>query len=368
MQISNSLLRYQIGITLIPGIGDVNGKKLVSYCGSAEAVFSEKKKALLKIPGIGDSTVDSILSQNVLERAEEEIRFIEKYKITPLFYTSRSYPNRLKQCTDSPLMLYYKGTTDLNSEKIISIVGTRRASDYGKDVCSRIIEDLATLKVIVVSGLAYGIDSKAHQSALNFNLETVGVLAHGLDRIYPASNRSLAEKMVRSGGLITDYMSGTNPDRENFPKRNRIIAGIADALIVVETAMKGGALITANIANSYNRDVFAVPGKLGDKFSEGCNFLIKTNKAALIQSAKDIEYMMQWETKDQQTARQQKLFEEITPEEETIIGILRNNGETGIDHIVFESQMTASKTAALLLNLEFKGLVRSLPGKIYKAV
>lgn len=360
------MLIYQIGITLIPGIGDVNGKKLVSYCGSAEAVFKEKKKALLKIPGIGESTVSAILSQNVLERAEEEIAFIEKYNIQPLFYTSKSYPVRLKQCVDSPMLLYYKGTSDLNGEKIVSVVGTRRASDYGKEVCNRIIEELAPLKVVVVSGLAYGIDSKAHQAALNSGLETIGVLAHGLDRIYPYTNRTLAEKMVQCGGLVTDFISKTNPDRENFPKRNRIIAGMSDALVVIETAMKGGALITANIANSYNRDVFAVPGKLSDRFSEGCNFLIKTNKAALIQSAKDIEYIMGWETKAGKEMHQQKLFEEISPEEDVVMNILNENGESGIDFIVAKSQFTPSKTAAILLNLEFKGFVRSLPGKIYK--
>jgi DNA processing protein len=362
------LLIYQIGLTLIPGVGDINGKKLISYCGSAEAVFREKKKALLKIPGIGESTVNAIISQNVLERAEEEIAFIKKFSISPLFFTSKEYPKRLKHCDDSPLMLYFKGSSNLNNEKVISVVGTRRASDYGKEICNQIIRDLAPFKVLVVSGLAYGIDSKAHQSALNNNLETVAVLAHGLDRIYPYTNRALAEKMIHSGGLITDYLSKTNPDRENFPKRNRIIAGMADALIVIESAMKGGALITANIANSYNRDVFAVPGRLSDKFSEGCNFLIKTNKAALIQSAADIEYIMQWENKQSKSSKQQKLFEELTPEEENVLKIITGSDEPVIDHIVFQSKMTASKIAAILLNLEFKGMVKCLPGKVYKCL
>jgi DNA processing protein len=362
------LLKYQIGLTLIPGVGDVNGKKLISYCGNAEAVFKEKKKALLKIPGIGDSTVNSIISQSVLSRAEEEIGFIEKYKIKTLFFTDQDYPKRLKHCIDSPLLLYYKGNADLNSEKIIGLVGTRRATDYGKELCAKIIEDLSYLKVIVVSGLAYGIDAKAHQTALQNELETIGVLAHGLDRIYPPSHKSMAEKMVKSGGLLTDFMSKTNPDRENFPKRNRIIAGLTDALVVVESAIKGGALITANIANSYNRDVFAVPGKVTDKFSEGCNFLIKTNKAALIQSAKDIEYIMQWEQKSQKSVFQHKLFEELSPEEELIVKILQENLEVSVDYIVLQSQLSNSKIAAILLNLEFKGMVKSLPGKMYKCV
>jgi len=362
------LLKYQIGITLIPGVGDVNARKLISYCGGAEAVFREKKKALLKIPGIGESTVNSIVSQNVLIRAEEEIAFIEKYKIKTLFFTDKDYPRRLKHCIDSPVMLYYKGNADLNSDKIISMVGTRRASDYGKEICSKIIEDLSLLKVFVVSGLAYGIDVKAHQAALQFGLETVGVLAHGLDRIYPYSHKAMAEKMINSGGLITDFLSKTNPDRENFPKRNRIIAGLADALIVVESAIKGGALITANIANSYDRDVFAVPGKVTDKWSEGCNFLIKTNKAALIQSAEDVVLMMQWQEKAKGSSIQKKLFEELTPDEELVLNVLKEKDEVSVDYIVLSSQFSNSKIAALLLNLEFKGLVKSLPGKMYKAL
>jgi DNA processing protein len=349
-------------------VGDINGKKLISYCGSAEAVFKEKKKALLKIPGIGESAVSSIVSQNILERAEEEITFIEKYKIKTLFFTDKDYPGRLKHCIDSPILLYYKGNADLNNNKIISLVGTRRATEYGKEMCSKIIEDLSPLKVIVVSGLAYGIDAKAHQAAHQFSLETIGVLAHGLDRIYPQAHKPMAEKMINSGGLLTDYMSKTNPDRENFPKRNRIIAGIADALVVVESAIKGGALITANIANSYDRDVFAVPGKVMDKFSEGCNYLIKTNKAALIQSAKDIEYIMGWEERSKISAIQHKLFEELSPEEDTIIKIIKEKGEVSVDYIVLQSQLSNSKIAAILLNLEFKGMVKSLPGKMYKGV
>lgn len=362
------MLKYQIGITLIPGVGDVNGKKLISYCGSAEAVFKEKKKALLKIPGIGELTVNSIVSQNVLERAEEEVAFIEKYRIKTFFFNDKDYPKRLKHCIDSPIMLYYKGNADLNSDKIISLVGTRRATEYGKEICSKIIEELSHLKVIVVSGLAYGIDAKAHQAALQFGLETVGVLAHGLDRIYPYAHKSMAEKMINSGGLLTDFLSKTSPDRENFPKRNRIIAGISDALVVVESAIKGGALITANIANSYNRDVFAFPGKITDKFSEGCNYLIKTNKAALIQSAKDIEYIMLWEEKSKTSTFQHKLFEELSPEEDMIIKILQEKGEVSVDYIVLQSQLSNSKIAAILLNLEFKGMVKSLPGKMYKCL
>ncbi len=362
------MLIFQIGITLIPGIGDINGKKLVAYCGGAEAVFKEKKKALLKIPGIGASTVDSILSQKVLKRAEDEVKFIERYNIEPLFFTEKGYPQRLKHCIDGPIMLFFKGKADLNTSRIVGVVGTRNASEYGKETGNKILEELAELDVLVVSGLAYGIDTVAHKSALKNNLKTVGVLAHGLDRIYPAVNKSLAEKMVLNGGLITDFLSKTNPDRENFPKRNRIIAGMVDALIVVESAIRGGALITANIANSYDRDVFAFPGKISDKYSEGCNFLIKTNKAALIQSGKDISYIMQWESQSKKPPKQHKLFAELDSEEKIIIEIVQKGVTCSIDYIVLQSKLSNSKIASILLNLEFKGFVKNLPGKMYKCL
>jgi len=362
------LLLYQIGITLIPGIGDINGKKLIAYCGGAEAVFKEKRPALMKIPGIGASTVSAILSQKVLKRAEEEIDFINHYNIEPLFFTEQNYPQRLKHCVDGPMMLYYKGNADLNSSRIVGVVGTRKASEYGKETGNKILEELADLDVLVISGLAYGIDTIAHKSALKYNMNTVGVLAHGLDRIYPAVNKSLAEKMISNGGLITEFVNKTNPDRENFPKRNRIIAGMVDALIVVESAIKGGALITANIANSYDRDVFAFPGMVTDKYSEGCNFLIKTNRAALIQSGKDISYVMGWESNSKKTPKQQKLFVELDSEEKMIVEILRENEACSIDYIVLQSKLSTSKIASLLLNLEFKGIVKNLPGKMYKCL
>ena len=362
------MLLYQIGITLIPGIGDINGKKLIAYCGGAEAVFKEKKAVLLKIPGIGTSTVNAIISQKVLQRAEEEIGFIQKYKITPLFFSDKNYPQRLKHCVDGPMLLYYKGNADLNTSRIVGVVGTRSATEYGKETGNKILEELAALDVLVVSGLAYGIDTIAHKSALAYNLKTVGVLAHGLDRIYPVANKSLAEKMVSNGGLITEFINKSNPDRENFPKRNRIIAGMIDALIVIESAIRGGALITANIANSYDRDVFAFPGKISDKYSEGCNFLIKTNKAALIQSGKDISYIMQWEADTKKSPKQHKLFIELNSDEKMIVEILRKSETCSIDYIVLQSKLSTSKIAALLLNLEFKGVVKNLPGKMYKCV
>ena len=361
------MLVYQIGLTLLPGIGAVLGKKLVAYCGGVEGVFKQKKAALLKVPGIGTRLVDAILSQSVLSRAEEEMAFIEKNAITPLFYLEKNYPARLKNCIDSPIMLYYKGNANLNTPKVIGVVGTRQATDYGREMCAKIIKTLRYHEPLIVSGLAYGIDTCAHRVALEQGLKTVAVLGHGLDRIYPYLNRSLAEKMFDQGGLITEFMSKTVPDRENFPKRNRIIAGLTDATVVVEAAKSGGALITAEIANSYNRDVFSVPGRIGDTWSEGCNFLIKTNKANLMQSADDIAYIMGWQQDPVKSPlRQRQLFVELSKEEEIITNQLRMADTMGIDDICINTKLPSSRVASALLNLEFQGLVRALPGKVFK--
>ena len=361
-------LKYKIGITLIPHVGDVNAKSLISYCGGAEAVFKEKKGKLMKIPGIGSITAEAVCKQDVLERAEEEVKFIKKYKITPLFYLDEDYPKRLKHCSDSPVMLYYKGTADLNQQKIVSIVGTRSATNYGKKICENLIEELAPYKVLIASGLAYGIDICAHKAAIENGLSTVGVVAHGLDKIYPSAHRPTAEKMLKKGGILTDFISKTNPDKENFPKRNRIVAGMADATIVIESGKGGGSLITADIANSYNRDVFAFPGRTDDKYSEGCNHLIKTNRAALIQSAQDILYIMGWqETKQKKNVKQQKeLFIELGAEEKTIVDVLKDNTQLNIDELSYKANLPMSKISTLLLTLEFSGIVRSLPGKMYQ--
>jgi DNA processing protein len=361
------LLLYKIGLTLIPGVGDINGKKLVAYCGGVEAVFKEKRGNLLKIPGIGQSVVNSIHNSKILLRSEEEMKFIEKYQITPLFYLDDDYPTRLTHCVDSPILLYYKGNANLNSEKIVSIVGTRNASTYGKGICEKIVDDLQSMNIIVVSGLAYGIDTCAHIASLKNGLKTIAVLAHGLDIIYPQQNKTLSKKLLKNGGLLTEFMTKSKPDRENFPKRNRIVAGLCDAVIVIESSKKGGALITANIANSYNRDVFAVPGNVGEKLSEGCNNLIKTNRAALIQSAEDLKYIMGWESETQiSTSKQRKLFVKLSDEEEILFNILKEKKEMDIDTLRFTSNLSMSKVAAALLNMEFEGILISLPGKIYR--
>lgn len=359
-------LLYQIGITMIPGIGDISGKKLIAYCGSPEAVFKEKRGALSKIPGIGTVTVNSIINHNVFIRAEKEIGFIKKHDIKPLFYTDLDYPQRLINCEDGPLLLYYKGTSKLNASRIVAIVGTRRATNYGRSRCEEIVEKLADKDVLIISGLAYGIDSCAHRKSIEMGVETMGVLGHGLDRLYPAQNRKLAENMLKKGGLLTEFMSGTNPDRENFPKRNRIVAGMSDAIIVVESDKKGGALITAELGNSYNRDVFAVPGRVGDDSSRGCNFFIKTNRAALAESGDDIAYIMGWDDQPKKKKAQQQLFVKMTNDEKLLFNLIKESGEIGIDQLVIKSKLTTSKVAASLLNLEFEGVVQSLPGKLYK--
>jgi DNA processing protein len=362
----DALLIYKIALTLIPGIGDVQGKKLVAYCGGAEAVFREKKKNLLKIPGIGLIMAGTIQKKDVFVRAEKEMEFIRQYRINPLFYLDQGYPDRLKHCEDGPMMLYFKGKANLAQRRILSVVGTRMPTEYGKAMCEQIIRDLAEQDVLVVSGLAYGVDTMAHRACLVCGLPTVAVLAHGLDIIYPYVNRAIAEKMTGNGGLLTEFLSGTSLNRDYFPRRNRIIAGMADATLVIESAEKGGALITAEIANSYSRDVFALPGRVTDLKSSGCNKLIKTNKAALIQSAADICYMMGWEKSPQLVHIQQKLFNEMDGEQKKIYELLEQKKEADIDDIYLNSGMTPSKVAAILLKMEFEGMVKSLPGKRYK--
>ncbi len=363
-------LLHQMALTYIPGVGNVIGKKLMAVCGSAEAVFTEKKSALLKAERVGELIVNSIMQHRMraLEKAGKELEFIQRYKIKTLFYTDKDFPSRLKECVDGPILVYFKGNANLNHPRIVAVVGTRRATHYGKEMCEKIIEGLKNLDVLVVSGLAYGIDTCAHKTALDRGLQSIAVLAHGLDRIYPPLNKSLAERMLNQGGLLSDFPSGTNPDRENFPSRNRIIAGIADATIVIEAGLKGGALITAEIANSYNRDVFSVPGNIGNYYSEGCNFLIKTNRAALLQSAEDIKYIMNWGEPAQNKVVQRKLMIELSPDQEKIVEVLQNNAEASIDRLCDETAISPALVANALLNLEFEGIIKTLPGKMYKLV
>lgn len=360
-------LLHQLALSCIPGIGSVLARNLLSYCGEAEEVFKAKAKNLAHIPGIGPKTLEFLKEHSALKRAEQELKFIEKSRIKALFLTDDDYPKRLKNCPDAPVILYFKGNADLNAGKIISIVGTRNATDYGKEICKTLVEDLKLHQPLIISGLAYGIDGAAHKEALKNDIKNVAVLAHGLDRIYPAQHRAIAEKILDCGGLITEFMSGTIPDRENFPKRNRIIAGLADLTIVVEANIKGGALITAELANSYNRDVFAYPGRINDEFSQGCNFLIKTNRANLMTRVADLEYLMGW-TRDQVSPLKPQLSLPInlTNDEQIIADILYAKGSLGVDELAILTGFQQSKLVMIILGMEMQGSIISLPGKVYK--
>lgn len=358
---------YKIALTLIRGVGSMLSKNLLLHFGTAEAVFEASYAQLMKVDGIGEKTAQSILHTDAVKLAEKETEFLEKHQIKLLFYTDEGYPKRLKNCYDAPILLYYKGTANLNHKRVISIVGTRNATAYGKMLCKQLTEVLKPYDVLVISGLAHGIDAAAHKECVQAEVPTVGVLGHGLDRIYPAVHRELAAKMIKNGGLLTEFLPGSNPDRENFPKRNRIIAGMADATIVVEASIKGGALITAEIANSYNRDVYAFPGRVSDEFSEGCNFLIKTNRAGLINHPKDLIYYLGWD--DEKPNKKEKIQAQLPLDlnkEELKIATLLQQSPLGIDELSFQTNMAQSKLAIILLTLEMKGIIVTLPGKLYK--
>lgn len=362
----NNELLYQVALTRVPNIGDVRARSLIQAIGDASAVFKKTKTQLQKIDGMGSVAASAIKAFNDFDSCEKEVAFIEKYHISPLFITDAAYPRRLLNCYDSPVLLYFRGNADLNADKIVSVVGTRTHSDYGKQVCEDLVATLASRGVLIVSGLAHGIDTIAHKAALKHNTPTVGVLAHGLDRMYPSQNKALAKEMIQAGGLLTDFTSDTNPDRQNFPKRNRIVAGICDALVVIETGIKGGSLITAELANGYNKDVFAVPGKTTDKKSEGCNYLIKNNKASLITNAADIIQLMNWGEPIKPATTQKKLFLELTAEERKITQLLEAGEACHIDQLFLQSGLNAGTMAATLLQLEMQGILLSLPGKMYK--
>lgn len=359
-------LLHQIALTLIKNVGNVTAKHLLERFITPEAVFLASKKELMEIPGIGMLIAGYILQGKALEHAKVQLRFIEKHKVQVLFITDASYPARLRHCADAPILLYYRGTADLNHPRMISVVGTRKATAYGRELCRQLAEVLSAYDVLIVSGLAYGIDVAAHQESLKHGIPTIGVLAHGLDRLYPQVHSTIAKNMVLNGGLLTEFPLNTNPDKENFPKRNRIIAGISDVTIVVEAVSKGGALITADLANSYNRDVYAFPGRTIDPSSEGCNFLIKTNRAGLISQAKDLAYFLGWEQKPVAAIETQILMPlGLSREEDRILEIL-GVSTMAIDELSMHMQLPQSKLALHLLNLEMQGIVLSLPGNVYK--
>lgn len=367
----NNDLLYQIALTLIPGVGSVTAKKLIAYSGNAEAVFRSNKSALQKIPNIGKVTASTIASSEVLKTAEKELTFVEKHNIRALSFLDDEYPERLRNCDDGPVVLYAKGNTDFNVDKVISIVGTRRATTYGKELCERLIKEFMELGYhpLIISGLAYGIDICAHKMALKYKLPTVAVLGHGLDTLYPAQHRNTAIEMLKQeGALLSDFTSGSAIDPANFVRRNRIVAGMADATIVVESAEKGGSLITAGMAFDYSRDVLAFPGRVGDKSSAGCNKLIRINRAALIESAADVAYALNWNSPEQQSTQLPLFNLELSENEQRIMDSMKEVPSKSIDDICIDTGLSVAAASAALLSLEFSGLVRTLPGKSYAIV
>ena len=371
-RLSKTELKYAMALTLLDGVGNINAKKLLAYCGSFESIFETSKGKLAKIPGVGEILSSKIIAQikqgEIIERVEEELEFIDKNDILTFLITDKNYPLNLKQCEDSPIVLFGKGNIDFENHKTIAIVGTRKVTTRGKDFCGKLLEDLVPHNPLVISGMAYGVDICAHKKCVELDIPTIGVLAHGLDRLYPEIHRDTAKKMLPKGGLLTEFMSGTNPDRENFPKRNRIIAGLSDVTIVIESAKKGGSLITAEIANSYNRDVFAVPGRVTDQYSEGCNYLIKINKAHLLNSIADIVYLMNWELNKSQKPKaiQKQMFVDLPEYEKMIYDFLSQENSVTMDELSSKSKLATSVIAVSLLQLEFKGLVKVLPGSSYQ--
>jgi DNA processing protein len=361
-------LRHKIALGLIPRIGDINARKLVSHFGSVEAIFHEPYRNLIKIPGIGAGLAKYISDRSYLEAAEKEAEYLTRNNIRTYFYLDNDYPFRLRQCDDSPVVFFFMGNSDLNAIKILSVVGTRNATTRGKELCEKIIGGLATghPDLIIVSGLAYGIDIAAHKAALANNLQTIGVLANGFKTIYPSIHASTAKAMIKKGGLLTDFVSDTLPERNNFLKRNRIIAGLSDATLVVESGIKGGALITADIASSYNRDIFAVPGRTDDQWSAGCNNLIRNNKAALTESSDDIEYFLNWKREKSKLPVQQTLFSDLNDNEKLVYELIMKEGELTIDTICRSTEMPVYKLSSLLLQMELKGLVKCYPGYVYR--
>ena len=364
--LSRNELRHMLALQRVPNLGDTSVKKLIHHVGSAEGVFKEKRERLFKIEGITPFRLKEFNPKIVLDQADDELAFVESNDISILCYRDEDYPARLKQCYDAPLLLLTNGNYHLENRPVISIVGTRNATSYGVLMCEKLITDLAVLNPVIVSGLAYGIDIVAHRSALDNRLQTIACLAHGLNQIYPREHQKYVPQILENGGLFTEFWSNDPFNRENFLKRNRIIAGISEVTIVVESAEKGGSLVTTDIANSYNREVFAFPGKASDTFSKGCNALIKSQQAQMIESASDLIYLMGWDIQDKKPPVQTELFVSLTGEEEKVVDYLRREGKVQLDLIGIKCGIPMHKTASLLLQLEMKGLVRPLPGKLFQ--
>lgn len=361
---------YSIALTQVPGIGATWGRNLLQSVGSAVDVFQNRTKLLKLLPGISSRIVEALNSPLPVERAKREFEFVVNNQIQCLTINDENYPSRLRECNDAPIVLFYRGSAGLNGLRVINMVGTRNATDYGKQLCNNFLKELKQLcpDLLVVSGLAYGIDIHAHRAALSNGLDTVGVLAHGLDRIYPSSHRKTAVEMLSQGGLLTEFLTETNPDRHNFVSRNRIVAGMSDATIVVESASKGGSLITAELAGDYHRECFAFPGRVTDEFSAGCNQLIRENKASLIQSAEDFVMQIGWNAQGSGKNKQVQLqiFPDLSEEERLIVSILEKEGPLQINQLVIYANMPVHKVNALLFELEMNGVVKIMAGGMYQ--
>ena len=362
-------LIYALALQHVPKIGATTAKKLINHCGSAEAVLNEKKSKLLKIDGIGIITIDGLFDKIHLEEAENELKFIKDNNIIAHYFTEDTYPERLKHCIDGPIVLFQSGNINIKQQRIISIVGARKITTSGIAFCEKLVETLSQFNPIIVSGFAYGTDITAQKAAVKHNLQTIGCLAHGLNQIYPKVHKKYVADIEKHGGFYTDFWSTDAFDRNNFLKRNRIIAGLSEATIVIESAEKGGSLVTADIANSYNREVFAVPGRTTDSQSVGCNNLIKFQKAHLLSNPLDVPYMLNWELEsDKKPAVQQQLFVELEPDEKIVYNFLKENNKELLDVIALRCEMPTYKIAGILLNMELKGVVRPLPGKLFEVI
>jgi DNA processing protein len=361
-------LFYLLALQRVEGVGDIMAKKLLTHCGSAEAVFKTKAQQLAAIDGVGANLLKNLKDQTVFDKANKELEFINANAVNVSHFQDADYPERLKHCIDGPVLLFSSGNIDLKNRKMISIVGTRQITSYGTEFCRKLIEDLAPLDPVIVSGFAYGVDIVAHQLAMEYKLQTIGVVAHGLNQIYPKPHKKYVAKMEENGGFMTEFWSASNPDKENFVRRNRIVAGMTEATIVIESADRGGSLITANLANDYNRDVFAVPGRVTDKYSQGCNNLIKTQKANVLTSAADLVYILNWDIQAKTKPVQKQLFVMLDDDEQKVYDYLLKTGKELMDIIALRCDFPIYRISGLLLNMELKGVVRPLPGKLFEAI
>ena len=354
----------------IPNIGDVTAKKLIAHCGSPTAIFEDKPHHLLKIDGIGKVTLKGLHDAQYLEEAQQEIEFLSKENIEVSYFMDDTYPERLKHCLDGPILLFQRGNIDLKQQKIISVVGTRNVTSYGSSFAQQFIAELAPLNPIIVSGLAYGVDIKVQKAAMDHGLQTIACMAHGLNQIYPKAHAKYQSKIEANGGFMTEFWSSSQPNRENFLKRNRIIAGISEATIVIESAEKGGSLVTADLAHGYHREVFAVPGRATDKWSKGCNDLIKYQKAHLLTSAAELIYLLAWQIEEEKPEKtvQKQLFVELDETEQSIYSYLQLNGKQLLDTVALECKLPIFKVSSTLVQMEMKGVIRPLPGKLFEAV